>query len=324
MANEIFDTLIIGGGPAGLSAAKHLAFHRLCVLLVDRKTGALNFLHNPVHNYLGSPSSQTGQALLRQFQGEAVAMGAQISYENIIRIEGTYPEFLVTAQSLKPDQPPRQYKAKTILLATGVSIFHPKINGNWEEWLPIASAARVCYYCADCEGPFVIQKKILVIGVGTVNNAIQTAKFLRHYASEILLFMTQDGFIPLPPDYQKTLDASGFRWFSGYIKSAKIVSPGNRQLITDDADRQHACNAFFISTIRQPRTELARSIGIHLNEHGAIITDETGQTNIEGIWAAGDVRAIARQIAVAAGTGNWAALMIHRKLRSSKLESGKF
>ena len=63
-----------------------------------------------------------------------------------------------------------------------------------------------------------------------------------------------------------------------------------------------------------PRSKIVASLGLHLNDRGAILSDESGQTNVEGVWTAGDVRPVARQIAVAVGTGNWAALAIHRKL----------
>jgi thioredoxin reductase (NADPH) len=74
-----------------------------------------------------------------------------------------------------------------------------------------------------------------------------------------------------------------------------------------------------VSTLRIPRTEFLKNLNIAQNERGAILTDEQGQTNIEGVWAAGDVRPVARQIAVAVGTGNYAALMIHRKLAETEI-----
>ena len=150
---QIYDTIIIGGGPAGLSAAKHLAFHKQRVLVIDRKTGPLNYNENPVQNYLGAPVSNTGQTLLRQFQGEAVAMGARVINENVTRIEGQFPDFRVTACGLVRSNATTEYRAKTLLLATGVTIIHPKINGSWLEWLPIAGRARACLLLYRLRGP---------------------------------------------------------------------------------------------------------------------------------------------------------------------------
>ncbi len=309
-----YETVIIGGGPAGLAAAKHLAFYQRKVLVIDRKTGPLWYNLNPIHNYPGITRPISGQSLIKQLKGEVTALGAEIKHANAIKIEGIFPNFTITTQLLSDSQKTEIIQAKTILLATGVSIIHPKVNHQWENWLAVTQKAGTCYYCIDCEAPLMQGKKVEIVSVGTVNQAIKNALALRRFVSDVEIFICTDGFI-LPNDEDKRmLENSGFTWRIGMLQSVSIIAPGIRQVLTTQAQEKITANTFFVSSIRRPRAELAREAGIKLTEHGAIIADEQGNTNIKGIWAAGDVRPVARQIAVAAGTGNYAALMINKAL----------
>lgn len=313
MANS-YQTVIIGGGPAGLAAAKHLSFYRRKILVVDRKTGPLWYNLNPIHNYPGIVRPISGQALIKQLQGEVAAQGAEIKQANVLKIEGTYPAFQISIQSLTNLQKVEIIQAKTILLATGVSILHPKVNHQWENWLAVTQKAGTCYYCIDCEAPLMQGKKVQILSVGTVNQAVKNALALRRFASQIEIFICTDGFKPFDEAAKKIMENSGFMWRSGSLQSVTIIAPGIRQVLTTHQQEKITANCFFVSSIRRPRSELAREAGIKLSEHEAILTDESGQTNVRGIWAAGDVRPVARQIAVAVGTGNYAALMINKAL----------
>jgi thioredoxin reductase len=309
-----YDVVIIGGGPAGLAAAKHLAFYRRKVLVVDRKTGPLWYNLNPIHNYPGITRPIAGQSLIKQLQGEVAALGAEINVANAIKIDGGFPDFKITVQSLSNLNKTEIIQAKTILLATGVSIIHPKVNHQWENWLAVTQKAGTCYYCIDCEAPLMQGKRVQILSVGTVNQAIRTAQALQRFTSEVEIFICADGFKPFDTEGQLFLEKSGFTWRAGTIQSVSIIAPGIRQVIATHQNEKLATNCFFVSSIRRPRAELAQAAGITLTEHDAILTDDQGKTNVPGIWAAGDVRPVARQIAVAVGTGNYAALMINKTL----------
>jgi len=309
-----YDTIIIGGGPAGLSAAKQLGFWGRDVLVIDRGVSPLNYYGNPIYNYPGINRALSGKALLRQFQGEARALGAQIVLGEVTQLSGEFPHFEVIVQNSIGLREAVRYQGRTLLLATGVAIMHPKVNQNWQAWLPFASRPGVCYYCVDCEAPLVSGKSVLLLSVGSINQVIDYARLLQRFTNNIQILVLKDGAIPFSAEPQSRLDATQFEYAVGTIKTVTIVAPGIKQIITTHEQRQFTSNCFFVSTIRVPRSNLVRPLGVAMNQHGAILTDEQGQTNIAGIWAAGDVRPLAKQIAVAVGSGNYAALMINRTL----------
>lgn len=312
--NEIFDTIIIGGGPAGLAAAKHLGFFKRNILIIDRKVSPLYYLGNPVHNYPGVVRNLTGQALLRQMQGEAQAAGAKLIFAGVNSISGKFPNFKIETSELNGRNQTKVFAARTILMATGAAVAHPKLDHDWKNWLHFASEPKACYYCFDCEAPFMKDKSVLIISVGTINQAVYAAKTLSRFASDVEILVTADSYLPFKPEDMANLKASGFRWSTGTIKSAQFVAPGIKQSVVTHENKKINCNCFFVSTIRLPRSEVAKCIGVETNNHGAILTNQQGQTNVEGIWAAGDVTPIARQITVAAGSGHNAGLMINRAL----------
>jgi len=309
--NNRYDTIIIGGGPAGSTAAKHLAYHRRRVLVIDRRSSPLYYITNPIHNYPCGQSSIKGRKLLQLFQEETKALGAVYCTANIVRIEGTCSDFHVWTESRHGEE---KYQGKTLLFATGVARKHPHVGGNWRKWLPYAGKKKICFYCANCEAPETDGKNILIVNVGTVRSALHTARSIQRFAKQIRIFMTEDGPIPFTDADRQVLNQSEFEWMSGIIDRVEINAPGQRQTLITTDGRQIECQHFFSSYVAVPRSELAAQLGVTLTESGSIITDHRGKTNVRGIWAAGDVRAITQQVAMAVGTGNYAAVMINQFL----------
>ena len=113
----VYDTLIVGGGPAGVSAAMHLSFHRRKVVIVDRLTSPMNFHTNPVNNYPGVKPPATGVGILRKMKKEVRANGVEFEIGSVVDIRGVCPEFKVLFESRKAAK--AVLRAKTLVLATG-------------------------------------------------------------------------------------------------------------------------------------------------------------------------------------------------------------
>jgi thioredoxin reductase len=136
--------------------------------------------------------------------------------------------------------------------------------------------------------------------------------------------MTEDAYIPIEDQDLTKLEESPYEWTRGKIKSIAFPRPGVVQSVTLDDGRKLRTNVFFVAFVDVARSELAQQIGAKVDAKGNIITDHRGKTNIEGIWAAGDVRPITQQVAMAVGTGNYAAVMMNQFLGNDAEKEQEF
>ncbi len=320
---KIWDAIIIGGGPAGSSAALHLAYHERSVLVLDRGTSPMHFHTNSILNFSGSVYHE-GRSLLRNLQGEARAAGAHFIEADVVEISGQYPKFkLKTARSYRTEDE-SEYYAKTLLIATGTSRKHPKVNGQWRGWLPVANVGNGAFYCPDCEAPLCKGKEVLIVNAGTAGSAIHVANALSRFTDKIKILMTEDAYIPYESNDFSKLDESPYEWTSGKIKQIDFPRPGVVQSVTLEDGRKLKTNVFFVAYVDVTRSELAQQLGVEVDNKGNIITDHRGKTKVEGVWAAGDVRPITQQVAMAVGTGNYAALMMNQFLGNAIEKKGEF
>ena len=320
---KIYDTIIIGGGPAGTSAALHLAYHERTVLVLDRGTSPMHFHTNSIMNFSGSVYHE-GRSLLRTIQGEARAAGAEFCEADVIEIKGRYPKFTVRTETSYRTKDENEYYAKTLLISTGTSRKHPKVDGKWRGWLPVANVGNGAFYCPDCEAPLCKDKEVLIVNAGTVGSALHVANSLTRFTDKIQILMTEDAFMPYEKNDFSKLDDSPFKWTSGKIKSIDFPRPGVVQSVTLEDGRKLKVNVFFVAFVTVPRSEIAQQIGVEVDSKGNILTDHRGKTNIEGVWAAGDVRPITQQVAMAVGTGNYAALMMNQFLGNDYEQGEEF
>ncbi len=311
---RVHDTIIIGGGPAGCSAALHLAYHQRDVLVLDRGTSPMHFHTNSIMNYADGNLYHEGRTLLRQLQGSARNAGAEFKSANVVEVAGRYPEFRITTDSSFRTKDQSIYYCKTLLYSTGTARKHPKVNGMWRQWLPVANVGNAAFYCPDCEAPLCRDKDVLIVTSGTVGGALHTARSLTRFTDKIRILMTEDAYMSIDDQDLTKLDESGFEWIRGKITNVDYPAPGKVQSVTLDSGERLRAEVFFVAHIAEARSELAQQIGVDVDQRGNIITDKRGKTNVEGIWAAGDVRPITQQIAMAVGTGNYAALMINQFL----------
>jgi len=265
-------------------------------------------------NYAAGPTYFEGRTLLRQLQGLAQSAGASLKAADVVEISGRYPDFRLRTEKSYRTNDESEYHCKTLVLATGTARKHPLVDGKWRLWLPVADVGNAAFYCPDCEAPLCKDKDVLVVNAGSVGSALHVANAVSRFTKKIRILMTEDALVPYNEQDLSKLQASPFQWTHGKIKSVEFPRPGRVQWLTLTTGEKIKAEVFFVAHVAGARSELAQSIGIQVDERGNIITDHRGKTNIDGIWAAGDVRPITQQIAMAVGTGNYAALMIDQFL----------
>ena len=302
----LYDTLIVGGGPAGLTAALHLAWHGRKALVLDRVSGPLFFTLEQLHNVPGMPAVR-GIEIQKRLKAQAEAMGAEVRRANIVKAEGKEGDFLLT------DDKGETYRGRTLLLATGVARYHPLVDGDFTPCFHYAGKGNL-FYCSDCEAPEVRGKDTIVIGAGSTDSASGMALGLSRYTDRLRVLATNEPF--LPERHAEKLRDKGIEVIPGKIK--RLI--GERQTLTGlelEDGRTLNADAFFVSSPAIGRTDLAQQLGIEMAStgHHAQPKSQRGDTNVPGVWIAGDLRPMTQQVAVAMGTGNIAAVMIDQHLR---------
>lgn len=276
----MYDSIIIGGGPAGLTSAIYLARAGRKTLLIERipgggQTGAIN----EVFNYPGYEKI-SGYDLLEIMQKQAESFGAEVVMDEVSAISAT--DKTVTTLSGKT------YGAKTIILATGCK---SKTLGLAGEGL---LQGRGVSYCATCDGNFYKGRTVAVVGSGS--KAVSDAEYLAPIASKTYLVSTVDRAV----DGVETIVGSVTRLIGSPLNEIEIATKNG------DTYTQK-CDCVFVSTGYLPMTNLL-SGQVQRDENGYIITDENCETNVKGVFAVGDIRVKSlRQIVTATADGAIAA-----------------
>ena len=303
----VYDTLIVGGGPAGLSAAIHLAWHRRRVLVLDRRTGPLFFTLEKLYNVPGMPERR-GIDIQKELLSQATNLGAEVVRGSVTTARKTSDE-VFELEGEKGEV----WRAETILLATGVARFHPTVDGDYRPCFKYAGKGNL-YYCPDCESPEVFGKRTLVIGVGKANSAGHMALGLSRYTDRLEILLTGD--TEMSAKLRERLIRKDIGVRSGKIEELDGERSMMAAVVLEGGERIEA-EAFFVSSPARGRTDLAQQLGVEMapTGHHAQPLSQRGDTNVPGVWIAGDLRPMSQQVSVAMGTGNIAALMIDQHLR---------
>ncbi len=301
------DLIIIGAGPAALSAAVYTTREDIDTVLFEKGViGGLAAVTDWVDNYPGFPKGIAGLELAENLQQQAERFGAIIELGEVssIKDEGEYKHLSTTSGD---------YYARAVLIATGSDYKKIGVPGEQEYY------ARGVHYCATCDGAFYRDKRLVVVGGG--NSAVQEAIFLTRFASHIDLLVRGDSFRAsevLQHELEKHSDKITVHFNTTTDEIAGEANLVTKVLGTDKTSGKKVTfptDGVFVFVGLSPNTEFLKSSAIELDEIGFIKTDATLHTAMSGVFAAGDVRSGATmQVASAVGEGATAALMIRKYL----------
>jgi thioredoxin reductase (NADPH) len=292
----MLDALVIGGGPAGLTAAIYLARFRRRILVVD--AGQSRAASIPLtRNYPGFPSGISGADLLTRLGDQAASYGANIQRGTVERLSCRPQGFLAEVQG-------ESIGAKTVILATGVVDKCPDIRN-----MRRATLRGRLRWCPICDGFEVTDRRVAVLSTAT--DGVPHALFLRTYAADLTLFV-QPQHGQLDRSQRASLEQAGIRLVERQI--ADIDAEGNDDVVVHLPDGEKLCfDSLYPMLGTDARDELGTQLGAHCGE-GELIVDAHQQTTVPGLYAAGDVVKALNQMSVGAGHAAIAATTIHRNL----------
>ena len=301
--DETLDCLIIGGGPAGLTAAIYLSRFHLRIMVVDGGKSRATWIPTS-HNHAGFPQGINGQELLNRMKEQAQLYGTRIENGQVTRLERD-----LGSENFVAEWGSGPVAAKTVLLATGVTNRRPPIDPELHD---DAMARGLIRYCPICDGYEVTDSKVGVIGTGT--NGTAEAIFLRGYTAELTL-VAPDGPHDLSAEERATLDEAGVTLIDGPIKA---IEPGEDSIAILAGGRRHDFATLYPALGSDTHTQLAEMVGARLSEDQCIGVDFRQRTSVEGVYAAGDVVHGLDQISHAMGEGGVAATTIRNDLAKER------
>ena len=306
--SKVYDVIVIGGGPAGLSAALYAGRARLNTLVIEKKKeGGQIALTSEVENYPGCLEGESGPTLIDRMYNQAKHFGAEFVYDEIesVDLKGSIKQL-----KGKKDV----YKAKSIIIATGASSRPIGCPGEKE------FTGKGVSYCATCDGSFFEDFDIYVVGGG--DTAVEEAMYLTKFGRSVTIIHRRDE-LRAAQSIQVKNPKIKFMWDTvvkelrgdGILNTMVVenVKTGEQTTIVADEEDMTFGVFGFIGYI--PKTDIFKDI-LTL-DHGYIVTDENMKTNIDGVFAAGDVRVKSlRQVVTAAADGAIAAVQAEKYIES--------
>jgi thioredoxin reductase (NADPH) len=308
MTNEndktIENVIILGSGPAGLSAALYSARAELHPLvLTGTELGGQAALTDTIENYPGFPDGVGGSELSDLFTKNAEKFGARLEFDSATEVDLSKRPFLVKTYG-------KEYLTKSLIIATGASPNKLEIPGEKE------LTGKGVSYCATCDGWFFKGKKVVVVGGG--DSALEEGIFLTKYAESVTIIHRRDELRAgaLLEKRARNNEKISFIWDSvlDSINGNDAVESINLKNVKTGDNSVLLTQGVFIFIGHSPNTSLFKD-SIKLDDKGYIISDNRMQTNINGVYAAGEVSdSIFRQVVTSAGMGAAAAIEVNRWL----------
>ena len=301
-----FDMVILGGGPAGFTAALYAARAGLSVVVLERLSpGGQMALSHQIDNYPGFDEGIDGLTLAQKMETQALRFGAEVKLAEVQSVELTSdPKIIRTSEGV--------YCGKTVVVATGAV---PRTLGLPEEQ---ALTGQGLHYCAACDGMFYRGKTVVVVGGG--NSAAADALLLSRVAKKVILIHRRDTLRSekVYPEPLQNAENVEFRWNSEVrrlLHGDTLTGVRIRDKLSG-LEEEIPCDGVFVSVGRRPATALLEG-QLELDDAGYVVADESTATGIPGVYAAGDVRAKPlRQIVTAVADGSVAVHMAESYLEA--------
>jgi thioredoxin reductase (NADPH) len=301
---EPLDALIIGAGPAGLTAGLYLQRYHRRIAVVDRGGSRAEDIAIS-HNVPGFPQGIPGRALLGRLRQQLHDTGGQVQeacVDRLVRDDAGagYTACLAGGTALR---------ARHVLLATGAKDVWPALQGT-----EALRARGLLRQCPICDGHEHRGQRIAVLGAGA--HGLREALFIRHFSGTLLYIdLHAPAYMP-DADLQRQLDEAGVQRLAGTaLRLQPVDAEGGGVRIATSDGREHQVDVMYAALGAQPASQLAIALGAEVDALGNLVVDGHGRTSVQGVYAAGDVTAGLDQICVATGQAAIAATAIHNALR---------
>ncbi len=305
--NDIRELIIVGGGPAGYTAALYAARANLRPLVIEGiQWGGQLMITSDVENYPGYPEGVLGPAMMQDFRTQAERFGAEFLTDDITRVDLSSRPFRVYVGD-------DEHRAETVIVATGANARQLGLSTE------VALQGRGVSYCAVCDAAFFREREVVVVGGG--DSAMEEATFLTKFATKVTLVHRRDEFRASPIMVDRARANEKIEILTPFVvedvlggETGKVTGVTLRHAETGEA-REIPADGVFVAIGHDPTTALFLDSLDH-DEAGYLKTKpHSTETNIVGVFAAGDVQDhVYRQAVTAAGSGCMAALDAERLL----------
>ncbi len=300
-----YDVIIIGAGPAGITAGIYAGRENLKTLVLEKTiSGGLVNEAPLIENYPGFEAI-AGAKLAEKMKTQASKYVTIKETEEVKKIEPIREKMAVFTEK-------EEYITKTLVMCTGTK--HRKLGVKGEEEF----LGRGVSYCATCDGFFFKNKNVMVVGGG--NSAVEGALYLKNIGCNVTLVHRRDELRAQKHLQDKLHKAEIPIVWNSQIKEIKGDKAVRSVVIHDkkNAEREISTDAVFIYIGEEPNNKLAAKMGIKLDKHGYIITDKSQRTNVPKVYAAGDITGGVKQVVVACAEGAVAAISAYVDLMKEK------
>lgn len=295
----MYDLIIIGAGPTGMTAALYAGRFNLKTLVIGEMPGGLMVNTDIIENYPGF-LKVSGVELTMKLQEQVQALDIEIKMEKVEKVDKLESRFKVKSSS-------GEHEGKMLIFATGGVHRHLGIPGE-EEFKNHGVS-----FCANCDAPIFKERVVAVIGGS--DTAARYALLCSEYASKVYVFYRGDKMRAEPSLVNSLLEKENIEIVYN-VNVKELKGDENLKEAILDNGKNYQIDGIFVAIGQIPQSELAKNIGVKIDEYGAIIIDRESRTNVKGVYAAGDVTStIWKQIIIGNAEGAFAAFSAYEDFK---------